>query len=565
MLRTRKTRQIQSTQRARLWVLPLLMMTCLTIVVPQGPIGPQPSKAQEAPQRSVAPEELDFTGVPNDAVLVAAVKPNVLASSPELAEALKSVDLGALVGGEGIAAAEIAQLTFVGFGPDSRYGGGNSPLPFQLVLLRTVSENALAMLPKILGPEYKELKDGNATYYQSTAFGSFAALLNERTLALTESEPLARALTQDSGARLGFLPWYRAAGELGDRDVMIALNTASLIQSINLEMASPIVASLEPMFTKSYGYAAGLDLSAQTSLKLVAYCGTEEGALQVAETTSALKVLGMNALRTLPSRLAQGRADFNLSVQMIVDQVEGALRKSEVATEGTIVRLDTEFGIEGLNLVQIMLGPLTTARARAREAQRTNNLKLIGIALHNYSSVYDKFPPPVLYSENGTPYSWRVEILPYMEQAPLYDKYRFDEPWNSPANLELLKEMPSTYDAPGSNNDPTEADYFTFVGPRTILGAPGEGTTFGSVRDGFSNTLMAVETRRPIPWTKPEDIPFDVEGMLPKLGGFREGHFLALFGDGSVLNIKLDLDESILRALITRDGGEVISYDSFQP
>ncbi len=81
--------------------------------------------------------------------------------------------------------------------------------------------------------------------------------------------------------------------------------------------------------------------------------------------------------------------------------------------------------------------------------------------------------------------------------------------------------------------------------------------------DGTSNTILAVEAGRDIPWTKPEDIPFDFKAPLPELGGFLENGFNALFADGSVRFLKTSIQPHVLKALITRDGGEVVSSDSY--
>ena len=83
--------------------------------------------------------------------------------------------------------------------------------------------------------------------------------------------------------------------------------------------------------------------------------------------------------------------------------------------------------------------------------------------------------------------------------------------------------------------------------------------TFADIVDGSSTTILAVESKREVPWTKPEDIPFDVKGPLPELNGFVENGFNAAFVDGSVRFIAKSIDPTVLKALITRDGGELIN------
>ncbi|MEX2560459.1 MAG: H-X9-DG-CTERM domain-containing protein, partial [Pirellulales bacterium] len=80
-----------------------------------------------------------------------------------------------------------------------------------------------------------------------------------------------------------------------------------------------------------------------------------------------------------------------------------------------------------------------------------------------------------------------------------------------------------------------------------------------------SYTIMAVEARRDIPWTKPEDIAYDPDKPLPELGGhFSDGFNVAMM-DGSVRFLAREgkpgqpaVSESVLRALLTMAGGEAV-------
>src|SRR5438270_10823114 len=110
--------------------------------------------------------------------------------------------------------------------------------------------------------------------------------------------------------------------------------------------------------------------------------------------------------------------------------------------------------------------------------------------MHNYHDTHRRFPPAAVCGPDGRPLlSWRVLILPFLEQEALYKQFHLDERWDSPHNILLLPKMPITY---GPYRNTATADGMTyfrvFVGP----GAAVEGTTgltFADFTDGTSNTF----------------------------------------------------------------------------
>ena len=191
-----------------------------------------------------------------------------------------------------------------------------------------------------------------------------------------------------------------------------------------------------------------------------------------------------------------------------------------------------------------------------------NNLKQLGLAIHAYHDANGKFPADITDKDGKPLLSWRVAILPFIEQQALYEQFHLDEPWDSPHNLELAKTLVPTYACPSSPTEPGMTNYRVFVGDGAAfdLAKPAGIQEF---RDGTSNTLMVVEAGEAVPWTKPEDLPFDPEKPLPKLGGHFPGGFNAALMDGSVRFLKTTINPMVLKALITRNGGEVVSRDQF--
>lgn len=141
--------------------------------------------------------------------------------------------------------------------------------------------------------------------------------------------------------------------------------------------------------------------------------------------------------------------------------------------------------------------------------------------------------PQAICNEQGKPLlSWRVAILPYIEQVVLFKKFNLDEPWDSPHNITLLAEMPHMYESPHKNNPPGETFYQVFTGPGSAFPNPHRDPPFFAE---CANKLLVVEARNSVPWTKPVDLNFEQDGPLPTLGGvFGEGRFLAVFGDRTV-------------------------------
>jgi hypothetical protein len=203
--------------------------------------------------------------------------------------------------------------------------------------------------------------------------------------------------------------------------------------------------------------------------------------------------------------------------------------------------------------------------AAMHRQKSANNLKQIGMALHSYHDAYKNFPAPAIYNKQGQALlSWRVTILPYIEQNHLYKRFRLDEPWDSPHNKALLKEIPPEYAPVGEANPAAGKTFYqAFVGPHASF-EPGKKLRIPTFTDGTSNTLLVAEAASAVPWTKPDDLPFAADRAIPKLGGLFGGNFHGLWADGSVSFLSKDVDKQELRAAITRDGGELIDREKME-
>jgi hypothetical protein len=239
-----------------------------------------------------------------------------------------------------------------------------------------------------------------------------------------------------------------------------------------------------------------------------------------------------------------------------------------------------EAGISALILLFLGLCLLSPSGAyapvAARRMQCGNNIKQICLALLNYHDVYKRFPPAVTYNEAGRPmHSWRVLILPWLEEQKLYDSYDMNEPWDGPNNAKLLNQIPRVLKCPSHdrrlNSDTT---YCVVIGERTLF--PPQGSrSLKDIVDGSSNTVAIVEQTKGIPWMAPLDPSIDeflLQNREPMnsttVAHYRSDlltHYYSAgqlgMADGSVLQ---PFDQEAVehwRRILQIDDGEVASQD----
>jgi len=204
------------------------------------------------------------------------------------------------------------------------------------------------------------------------------------------------------------------------------------------------------------------------------------------------------------------------------------------------------------------------SREGARRSQCKNNLKQIGIALHNYHDVYDAFPPAYTVDAEGNRLqSWRTLILPYLDYKALYDQIDLSKPWDAPANAEAFKVSLPVYQCPNASGYCPEnhTTYLAVVTSESCL-RPEKSASLSEVEDGTWNTLMVMEVHaeKAVHWMSPRDaseeqfLSFSPETKLPHEGGFQ-----VAFVDGSVHFVSAELSASKRRALVTISGNDEVA------
>lgn len=215
-----------------------------------------------------------------------------------------------------------------------------------------------------------------------------------------------------------------------------------------------------------------------------------------------------------------------------------------------------------------------------RAAAGFRNLHNVALALHGYHDIHGHFPPAVLTGPDGeTTYSWRVEILPvlkyYVEEKDaaalarinVQDRstwwnvlrelgYNPDQSWDGADNQGILERIPRSFRPPGES-DSHDTAVFLMTGPAAASSVRAT-ISLNQMRDP-GRTLMLVEAKRDVPWTKPEDIEYSTFKPVPEFGGFLDGAFLAATFDGAVHRIEQTVAEQDVRALITLDATDTFT------
>ena len=157
-------------------------------------------------------------------------------------------------------------------------------------------------------------------------------------------------------------------------------------------------------------------------------------------------------------------------------------------------------------------------------------------------------------------------ILPQLGYASLFERFRLDEPWDSPHNISLLDQMPREFACPGgAARRSGQTGYVVVVGPATdqfSVNTPFEPTQGADIRhitDGSSQTVLILETNHLIPWTKPDDLTWAPGEPPPVLASPHAGGAHVVFADVAVRFLKKTIDPRTFAAILTINGSEVIS------
>ena len=212
---------------------------------------------------------------------------------------------------------------------------------------------------------------------------------------------------------------------------------------------------------------------------------------------------------------------------------------------------------------------MATNRARA---ESSSNLQKIAAALNAYARDHGTYPPPVV-TMGANAHSWRILILPYLNENALYDRYDFQQPWTSDVNMGVAYSIPAVFRNPNQNQNGSfswsvASHYFLITGKGTLFPSSGP-LAPDQIRDDAGQTLLLVEAQTPDQvgsyWTSPKDIDMSTlqASSFGDLGGILEEGFAFATVDEQTQFMPDSTDPLVIRAIITANGGERLPSDVF--
>jgi hypothetical protein len=270
-----------------------------------------------------------------------------------------------------------------------------------------------------------------------------------------------------------------------------------------------------------------------------------------------LKLAGLAKLAGQSKEVRAAVPNFDAVVAPIAPRVEG---------DRLVAHVDEKQSAVGKLLADVVARTMMDFQRTAARGQSIDNLKRLALGMLNYESRYKHFPLPATSGPDGKPLlSWRVQILPYLDEMKLYRQFHLSEPWDSPHNRALIDKMPATYRCPMSGSrEKGRTNYLLPVGNGAVF-SQGKTTQMKDITDGSSNTILVLEVDddQAVIWTKPDDWVYDPKNLMKGIGKLYGDQFHAAFCDGSVHQLTVRINPTTFGHLIQRADGHAIDGEGY--
>ena len=341
------------------------------------------------------------------------------------------------------------------------------------------------------------------------------------------------------------------------------LNFANFPDELRMENGQ---AELEPFKPLLFADAivGKLDVGDELVLNILARCPTKVKCVEAEKSMGVVRTLLQTLLSAALTEINKSKDETLQKLIALAKETQIVLRSAKIqsnekeASATLTVRSDLD--------IAPLVAQLTGAPGSggAANARTQNNMKQIAIAMHAHHDTYGALPSAAVLGKKGKPLlSWRVQVLPYVEQAALFQQIKLDEPWDSVHNKKVFDDnpMPKVFEVPGTTKPGEKNTHMQVFRGNGAMFDLVKGVKFAEVADGLSNTIMVATAKTAVPWMKPDDMEFDPKTDPRDLLLYIGGQTNVGFGDGSVRMLKKSVTVENMRGLITKSGGEVVNID----
>ena len=320
-----------------------------------------------------------------------------------------------------------------------------------------------------------------------------------------------------------------------------------------------VLTEMMPELPEEYGARAGAVLADGFLWAAIGIDGPPAPAARlIIQSKDTKSAEALEHLLTIALRHFGQRPDVRSRVPQYDELMELLTPKAD---GNRLTRVLTEKNKDVQKLTALARPPTRLLGAESLRRGCMQNLKELGLAMHNFHDCHHSFPPSASYNEEGRKLlSWRVFLLPFLDNSELYEQFHLDEPWDSQHNRQLIANMPAVFSCPSAELPrPGMTTYLAPLGKNTVFDGKA-GVQIRDLTDGTSRTILLAEVAagRAVIWTKPDDLEIDFDRPLDGFGDSHPKVFNALICDGSVHSISKDIDPKKLRLLFLRNDGEAL-------
>lgn len=513
------------------WLLPMAVLTMLLAV-------PNPVEAQDAPT---------LTEKQKSVILFDLRVAKTLAEAESIGMDVKSLDDTPMQGGmfDGIKVNQVKRIFGSASLPENMGSamalaqGGTGDLPFEFFLrIEFTDAGAVEQLEKQCAEMSETVEIGGKTYYRPDGAGPqnlVAHRFDETSFELGTTaycqQPTRRFFTDGLLAAYKTAPNepYRIVIDLASREDFIA----EAVQ-MGKQMADPTTGAFLDLVDNANSIVLTSSLTSKNLMTLQFAGKDSENAEELASGLDSLlglaKVGATMAFGQMQNQMPKEAAGSLAAIKKVVDSLE-------TKTDGTTILIEVPKP-EGFEeaLVQMQ----KTVQTESAKVRRMNNYRQLALGAINFESAYQKFP--FLYSNNmHEDISWRVKILPFVEQNAMYDQMDLTKSPTDSQNAAFAEKMPTLF---GNDGKMATACWIKSTVER-----------FADITDGSSNTIMLLETPEGRPWL--ENKPLSVDEAVEVVTGLEDGaDVVAVRYDGSVLMLSNQNQADELRAMFSPKDGQ---------